>query len=59
VPGTKPLSEQRDYRAEAKRIRALAAELKNPFAQEQLELIASLYEKLAEHAAIEAGRSDQ
>jgi hypothetical protein len=50
VPGTKPLSEQRDYREEARRIRALAAEVKNLFAQEQLELIASLYDKLADHA---------
>jgi hypothetical protein len=56
VSGAKPPSEQKDYREEAKRIRALASDVKNPFSQAQLELIASLYEKLADHVANEGNR---
>jgi hypothetical protein len=39
-----------DYREEAWRIRAVAVGVKNTHARVQLLLIASLYEKLAEHA---------
>ena len=38
-----------DYREEARRIRAVAVDVKNMHARVQLLLIASLYEKLAEH----------
>jgi len=37
-----------DCRREAQTIRALASDIKNPTAQEQLFLIASLYDKLAD-----------
>jgi hypothetical protein len=37
-----------DYRQEAQSIRAMASEIKNPKVQEQLFLIASLYDKLAD-----------
>jgi len=37
-----------DYREEARAIRAMAGEVKNSQAQEQLLQIASLYEKLAD-----------
>jgi hypothetical protein len=40
-----------DYREEARRIRAVAAEVKDARAYTQLLLIAALYEKLAEHVA--------
>jgi hypothetical protein len=42
-----------DYREEARRIRAVAVGLKNTHARVQLLLIASLYEKLAEHVGCE------
>jgi hypothetical protein len=42
-----------DYREEARRIRAVAVDVKNMHARVQLLLIASLYEKLAEHARFE------
>jgi hypothetical protein len=38
-----------DYREEARRIRLVASDVKNVQARAQLLLIASLYEKLAEH----------
>jgi hypothetical protein len=37
-----------DYRQEAQSIRAMTSEIKNPKVQEQLFLIASLYDKLAD-----------
>lgn len=43
-----------DYREEARRIRAVAVDLKNTHARLQLLLIASLYEKLAEHVRFES-----
>jgi hypothetical protein len=42
-----------DYREEARRIRAVAAGVKNTHARVQLLLIASLYEKLAAHVPCE------
>jgi hypothetical protein len=39
-----------DYRQEAQSIRAMASEIKDPKIREQLLLIASLYDKLAELA---------
>lgn len=42
-----------DYREEAQRIRAVAVAVKNTHARVQLLLIASLYEKLAEHVSCE------
>jgi hypothetical protein len=52
VSGTAPPNHQ-DYREEAQRIRAVAAAVKNAHARVQLLLIASLYEKLAEHVRVE------
>jgi hypothetical protein len=43
-----------NYREEARRIRAVAAGVKNTHARVQLLLIASLYEKLAEHVPCES-----
>jgi len=45
-----PVNKRRDYRQEAQSIRAIAGEMKNPKIQEQLLLIASLYDKLADIA---------
>jgi hypothetical protein len=44
-----------DYREEARRIRTVALDVKNVHARVQLLLIASLYEKLAEHVGYETG----
>jgi hypothetical protein len=52
VSGIEPPNQQ-DYREEARRIRAIAVEVKNVHARVQLLLIASLYEKLAEHVRVE------
>jgi hypothetical protein len=52
VPKIQPPNNQ-DYRAEARRIRAVATEVKNVHARVQLMLIASLYERLAEHVRLE------
>ncbi len=46
-------SNHQDYREEARRIRAVAVGVKNTHARVQLLLIASLYEKLAEHVPCE------
>ena len=43
-----------DYREEARRIRGVAVGVKNTHARVQLLLIASLYEKLAEHVGCES-----
>jgi len=53
VPGIEHPNHQ-DYREEARRIRAVAVEVKNTHARLQLLLIASLYEKLAEHVPCES-----
>jgi hypothetical protein len=45
-----PVHKRHDYRQEAQSIRAIASEMKNPKIQEQLLLIASLYDKLADIA---------
>jgi hypothetical protein len=45
-----PVNKRHDYREEAQSIRAIASEMKNPKIQEQLLLIASLYDKLADIA---------
>jgi hypothetical protein len=50
-----PVNKRHEYREEAQSIRAIASEMKNPQVQEQLLLIASLYDKLAdiaEHAGL-------
>jgi hypothetical protein len=51
-----PVNKRHDYRQEAQSIRAIASEMKNPKIQEQLLLIASLYDKLADIAE-HAGRA--
>jgi hypothetical protein len=51
-----PVNTRHDYREEAQTIRAIASEMKNPKIQEQLLLIASLYDKLADIAE-HAGRA--
>jgi hypothetical protein len=51
-----PVNKRHDYREEAQSIRAIASEMKNPKIQEQLLLIASLYDKLADIAE-HAGRT--
>jgi hypothetical protein len=38
------------YRKEARRLRALAAEVRHAHARKQLLMIAALYDKLADHA---------
>ena len=43
-----------DYREEARRIRDVAVSVKNAHARVQLLLIASLYEKLAQHVRYES-----
>jgi hypothetical protein len=43
-----PEKKRLDYRQEAQSIRARASELRNPEIREQLLLIASLYDKLAD-----------
>jgi hypothetical protein len=48
VPDHKPQPTNKDYREEAARIRVVAMRLKSAQAREQLFLIASIYEKLAE-----------
>jgi hypothetical protein len=48
VPDHKPQPTNIDYREEAARIRVVAMRLKSAQAREQLFLIASIYEKLAE-----------
>jgi hypothetical protein len=45
-----PVHKRPDYRQEAQSIRAVASDMKNPKIQEQLALIASLYDKLADMA---------
>jgi hypothetical protein len=45
-----PVNKRHDYRQEAQSIRAIASDMKNPKIQEQLLLIASLYDKLADIA---------
>jgi hypothetical protein len=50
------VNKRHDYRDEAQSIRAIASEMKNPQIQEQLLLIASLYDKLADIAE-HAGRA--
>jgi hypothetical protein len=45
-----PENKRLDYRLEASSIRAMASEIKNPKVREQLLLIASLYDKLADIA---------
>jgi hypothetical protein len=45
-----PVNKRHDYREEAQTIRAIASEMRNPKIQEQLLLIASLYDKLADIA---------
>jgi hypothetical protein len=45
-----PVNKRLDYRQEAQSIRAIASEMKNPKIQEQLLLIGSLYDKLADIA---------
>jgi hypothetical protein len=45
-----PVNKRHDYREEAQSIRAIASEMKDPKIQEQLLLIASLYDKLADIA---------
>jgi hypothetical protein len=44
------VNKRHDYRQEAQSIRAIASDMKNPKIQEQLLLIASLYDKLADMA---------
>jgi hypothetical protein len=46
-----PERKRLDYRQEAQSIRAMASEIKNSNVQEQLILIASLYDKLADLSA--------
>jgi hypothetical protein len=46
-----PERKRLDYRQEARSIRAMASEVKNSNVQEQLLLIASLYDKLADLSA--------
>jgi hypothetical protein len=54
VSGIERPNHHQDYREEARRIRAVAVGVKNTHARVQLLLIASLYEKLAEHVPCES-----
>lgn len=58
--GSKPPEKKPNYRQEAEQIRVKARETRDDEARAQLLLIASLYEKLAEHidAALQLRRFD-
>jgi hypothetical protein len=60
IMGPQPPDEKQNYQQEAEDIRAKARDTRNAEARVQLLLIASLYEKLAEHLpiALQAKRSD-
>jgi hypothetical protein len=55
VPGTESPPHHQEYREEARRVMSVAADVKDRHIRVQLVLIASLYEKLAQHVSRSAG----